>query len=291
MAHASLALSMTLVGSYVGLSHWLLGVVPVFMLAGLRFGIAAIGLLPWLRRLPAERALRPVDHLRLCTTAFIGTFLFSLCMLQGIAWSGAVSAGVAMALLPGVVAVFARVWLKEAIGRRTLAGIGCTVTGILLATIVGAEGATAPHAWLGLPLLVAAVLCEAAYVVLARQLAQTVSPRRITALVNLWGLLFIAPLALWQWHQVGPPALTALHALALLYYGLAAGVLSVWLWMRGVRQVKAAHAGIFTACLPVTAALVGWAVGEPLQSAKAAALALAVAGVLLASSGRHGAGD
>lgn len=282
---ASLALSMTLVGSYVGMSRWLLAVLPLFVLAGLRFAIAAACMLPWLRRQPGEAALQPADARRLCAAGFIGTFLFSLCMLQGIALSGAVAAGIVMATLPGVVALFARVWLKEAVTRRTLVGIGFAVVGIALAGFEGSDGLPAtPAAWLGLLLLLGAVACEACYVVLGRQLAQAVSPQRITALVNLWGLAFTAPLALWQWHTAPAPALAPLHGIVLLYYALAASVVSVWLWMRGVRHVSAARAGIFTACLPVTAALVGVALGESMGGAKAAALVLALVGVVLAGS-------
>jgi len=44
-AYASLAASMALVGSYVGLSKLLVAVFPVFLLAWLRFGIAAVAML------------------------------------------------------------------------------------------------------------------------------------------------------------------------------------------------------------------------------------------------------
>lgn len=286
LAYGCLALSMTLVGSYVGLSRWLLGVLPVFVLAGLRFAIAALCLLPWLRRRPGERALSAVDQRRLCVASFVGTCLFSLCMLQGIAWSSAVAAGVVMATLPGAVALLARVLLHEPVSPGTLAGIACAMVGIALASLQDAQGAPATaRAWLGNLLLLAAVACEAVYVVLGRQLAQSVSPQRITSLVNLWGLAFTAPLALWQWSAVEVAALAPRHGIALVYYALAASVVSVWLWMLGVRQVAATRAGLFTVCLPLAAALVGAALGETIGVWKAAALALAMAGVMLATRG------
>jgi hypothetical protein len=42
LSYLSLATSMSLVGSYVGLSKWLVAVLPIFLLAWLRFGIAAV---------------------------------------------------------------------------------------------------------------------------------------------------------------------------------------------------------------------------------------------------------
>ncbi len=43
-AYAALAASMALVGSYVGLSKLLVAAIPVFLLAWLRFGIAAVAM-------------------------------------------------------------------------------------------------------------------------------------------------------------------------------------------------------------------------------------------------------
>lgn len=286
LAYAALALSMTLVGSYVGLSRWLVGEFPVFVLAGLRFAIAALCLLPWLRRRRGEALLRRMDHLRLFAASLIGTFLFSLCMLQGIAWSSAVAAGIVMATLPGVVALFARAWLKEPVGRRTLAGIGCAMAGVALVSLQGEAGEPAgARAWLGNTLLLAAVACEACYVVLGRQLAQSVSPQRITSLVNLWGLALTLPWALWQLPSLDTARLGWLHGGVLLYYAVAASVVSVWLWMLGMRQVPAARAGVYTACLPVASALVGLVLGESLGWMKAVALGLALLGVVLATGG------
>jgi drug/metabolite transporter (DMT)-like permease len=53
---------------------------------------------------------------------------------------------------------------------------------------------------------------------------------------------------------------------------------------RGLRHVPASRAGIFTVCLPVSAAAVGVAwLGEPFGAAHAVAFALSLAGLLLAT--------
>ena len=51
-AYAALAASMALVGSYVGLSKLLVAVFPVFLLAWLRFGIAAVAMAHWVPARP-----------------------------------------------------------------------------------------------------------------------------------------------------------------------------------------------------------------------------------------------
>jgi drug/metabolite transporter (DMT)-like permease len=72
--------------------------------------------------------------------------------------------------------------------------------------------------------------------------------------------------------------------LLLVFYALAASVWTVWLWMTGSQHVPAAHAGVFTVLLPISAALVGVLVlGEPLGGMQLLAFAIALLGVLLAT--------
>ena len=47
-------------------------------------------------------------------------------------------------------------------------------------------------------MLLGAVCCEACYVVIGKQLTGNLSPRRISALINLWGLVLVTPFGLWQ---------------------------------------------------------------------------------------------
>jgi drug/metabolite transporter (DMT)-like permease len=70
----------------------------------------------------------------------------------------------------------------------------------------------------------------------------------------------------------------------LVFYALAASVVTVWLWMQGLRHVPSSQAGVFTVMLPVSAALVGVLVlGEGFGSAHLAAFGLALVGLLLAT--------
>src|SRR5881409_3018326 len=80
LAYGCLALSMTLVGSYVALSKPLVATIPVFLLAWMRFGIAALAMLHWLPRPANEAPLTRRTRGLLFLESFLGNFLFSLCM-------------------------------------------------------------------------------------------------------------------------------------------------------------------------------------------------------------------
>ena len=287
-AYACLAASMALVGSYVGLSKLLVAVFPVFLLAWLRFGIAAVAMLGWLRRAPGDAPLGRRDRRLLFWESFLGNFLFSICMLFGIALTSALAAGVIMAAIPAAVALLSRLFLGEHIARRVAAGIACAMGGIALLAFTrhpDAPGAAATASpWLGNALLLGAVLCEASYVVIGKRLTANVSAKRISAIVNLWGLALVTPVGAWAALSfdfgIVAPATWGL----LLFYALAASMVTVWLWMTGLRHVPAASAGVYSVMLPVSAAAVGVLVlGEPFGDVHAVAFALALAGVVLAT--------
>lgn len=288
VAYLSLAASMSLVGSYVGLSKLLVAVFPVFLLAWLRFGIAAVAMVGWVRRGAGEQRLSRHDRVLLFWESFLGNFLFSVCMLFGVKLTSALAAGVTMAAIPAVVALLSRIFLGERITRPQAAGIGCAVAGIALLAIGGAshggDAGTSGNSVLGQALLIGAVVCEASYVVIGKRLAANVSPKRISALVNLWGLALVTPLGLWQAASFEWSAVAGGTWGLLLFYSLAASMVTVWLWMTGLRHVPAASAGVFTVMLPVSAAAVGVLfLGERFGSAHVLAFALALAGVVLAT--------
>ena len=155
---------MSLVGCYVALSKPLVAAFPVFLLAWLRFGIAALAMPHWLRRPASEPPMTRRTRWLVFLESFLGNFLFSICMLFGVSLTSAVSAGVIMASIPAVVAIASRLFLRERITRRIAAAIACAALGIGLLALTphhggngtGAAGTSGP--WLGNLLVFCAVV-------------------------------------------------------------------------------------------------------------------------------------
>jgi drug/metabolite transporter (DMT)-like permease len=284
LSYLCLGGSMALVGSYVALSKVLVVVFPIFLLAWLRFGIAAVAMAGWIRRAPTEAPLTKRDRRLLFLESFFGNFLFSVCMLFGVSLSTALAAGVIMAAIPAVVALLSWLVLRERITGRVAASIACAVGGIALVSFTRHDGAAGGGSLWGNLLLLGAVTCEASYVVIGKKLTGTISPKRISALINLWGLALVTPFGLWQALSFDFSAVQAGSWWLLLFYSIAASMITVWLWMTGLKHVPAASAGVFTVLLPVSAAAVGVLfLGERFSGMQAAAFALALAGVVLAT--------
>ena len=293
-AYACLALSMSLVGSYVALSKPLVAAIPVFLLAWMRFGIGGLAILHWLRKPANEQPMTPQTQRLVFLESFLGNFLFSICMLFGVSMTSAVSAGVIMASIPAVVALLSWAFLHERILPRTWAAIACAALGIGLLGLARPESAAhtagspadAAHAkaWLGNLLVFGAVLCEAAYAVIGKKLTGVLGPKRITSLINLWGFALVTPFGAWAALSFDFASVQPGTWVLLVFYSLAASVWTVWLWMTGLKVVPAAQGGVFTVMLPVSAALVGVLVlRESLSGLQLLAFALALAGVVLAT--------
>lgn len=287
LAYLCLALSMSLVGSYVALSKPLAAIFPVMLLAWLRFGIGTFAMLSWLRPPTLGPLLSKQSKLLLFLESFFGNFLFTLCMISGVAMTSAVTAGVTMAAIPAVVAIMSWLFLRETINGRTWAAIALAVAGIGLNALSkeNENGLVSDsRQTLGQLLLIAAVLCEAAYAVIGKKLTASVSPKRITALINLWGFALSTPMGLYLALQFDFSSVSLPSWGLLLFYALAACVWSVWLWMTGLRAVPAAQAGVFTVLLPISAALVGMLVlDEHIGSTQVLAFGIALTSILIAT--------
>ncbi len=285
----ALALAMTFVGINVGIGKTMVAVMPVAAFALWRFVIAIIALAPRYRPSAMRRVTRSQwGHLFVQT--FFGTFLFTLLMLSGVRMTTASAAGVITATLPACVALLSWAVLREHPSRRTLVSVGLAIAGVALLNLSRGDphGASASGAgnsvWLGNALVLGAVVCEAIYVIVSKRLAAELSAIDICAYTHLIGGALMLPLGVVGLMAVDYASLTPGHWALILWYGLAASVFSFFLWMRGIRHVSAQLAGVFTAMVPVAATAYGVIfLDERLTVSQGAALALTVAGIVLAA--------
>ena len=158
----------------------------------LRFVIAVIVMAQQFFK--AAPSLERHEWLTLFGQTFFGTFLFTLCMMYGVQHTTATAAGIITSKLPAAVAILSRLTLKERLEQRTLASILLTITGIAVLNLSQSDGGET--SLVGNLFVMAAVLCEATYVVLSKRLTQTLSPMRITAYSHLFGSLLMLPFGL-----------------------------------------------------------------------------------------------
>jgi len=282
VGHALLFSGMALVGVYVALSKPLTAAIPVFLLAWLRFAIAAVAMLPWTVGRGGEAPVGRAQWRRLFLQSLFGNFLFSICMLYGISMTTAASAGVILSTLPAMVALFSWVFLRERLTAQGWLLWALAVGGVALVALARTDGGLAGGSAIGNLLVLGCVACEAVYVILGKRLTATLSPMRISALINLFGLLLMTPFGLWQAMSFDFRAVDAATWALLVFYALAASMVSTWLWLSGLRHVPASRSGVFTIAMPLAAAAVGVVAAlKAFSGAHALAFLLAAGGIVL----------
>ncbi len=282
LAYSQLALSMALVGANVGVAKLLAESLPIPMIAGLRCTLAVLVLWPLARGM--EGAVR-LDHRTLWNLALqaaFGTVLYNAALLAGLRLTTALEAGLILATLPAVVAIGGALWLRERLPARQWAAVALAAFGmgaLVLARVASERGGSA----LGNLLVFAGVCGEAMYVLLTRRTAGSAPVVTATFWMQLFSVLMLLPFCL---PVIGSAAALAEPATAglIVFHSLTSSVLCLLLWYAGMRRVPAGLAGIFTAFLPATAALVAvLLLGEPFTTVHAAGFVLLTGSLLLAT--------
>lgn len=280
-AYLCLGLSMCMVGSNIGIGKLIVTELPVFLFAAMRFLIASIVLLPGMLRPSFRQGLDRSAWRGLFLQSFFGCFLFSLLMLYGVIYTTATSAGIITSALPSLIALLAWLWLRERLSRRAIVAVVFAAAGIAVLNLQDA-GLSGKSNVLGNLLVLGAVLAEALFAVFSRRLSLTVHPWSMAFGVNIVGFFLFAPLAVVQamnFAWAGPG--WELWGWVVLY-SITASVLSFLLWYRGVSQVPANVAGLFTGLMPLSAALVGFLVlGELLSFGHILGMGMVIMAILL----------
>jgi drug/metabolite transporter (DMT)-like permease len=247
---------MSLVGSSVGVSRELTSA-PLLTAQAVRYTFAVLLLLALARR-AGVRLLRPRgrEWLYLGGIAALGLVLFNAAVVRGVAHAEPAVIAVAVACVPVVLGVVGPLLERRAPSRRVLLAAVTVTAGSALVEGTGRADAVG-LAWAGV-----ALVCEAAFTllavpVLARHGAWGVS------LHAVWiGALMLAVLGL---ATEGPGAVARLTAgdwAAVGYLAVMVTAVAFLLWYSTVAALGAGVVGLLTGVAPVSAALVGTALGD-----------------------------
>lgn len=282
LAAASLIGAMMLTGANVAIGKAIVAEIPVYVFLLMRFAVAVAALALLVRGEPGPRLreMSGTERRDLALMALLGMVGFTVLMLEGLKRTTAADAGIITATLPAVVAALGLAFAGERLSRTQLAAVGMAVAGLVLVQATGAAGGAATL--VGNLLVGGAVLCEASFVVLGKRLAPPYRPLRLALGANLVGLVLAMPLALIDAADFDPSAVRTETWLLGAWYALAASVICLWLWYRGLPYVETWLAGLATAAIPLTAlAASAMFLGETIGPARLAGAALVIAAIVL----------
>lgn len=278
-------LAMVIVGSTVVASRLIGDRVEPFLAAALRHALAlpVFLLLMWCTGTHWPRVGRR-DAVLLLVQAAAGSVGYTVLLIEGVQRCGAADAGIVAGTLPAVSALVCVLLLGERPGWRLAAAIALATAGVLAVAATPASSDVASTArWVGIALVLAAIGCEALFILANKRLAVAVPPLAMSTLMSAGGLLLsLLPAAL-AWRTT-PSTLGSEALAAIAYYAWVPTVGGFLLWYAGSARTSGTRASLATAWLPVSALLLSalW-LGEPIRPAQWAGLACVLLAVVLAA--------
>ena len=224
------------------------------------------------------------ELLHLAALGFVSLTLYCALEINGSARTSASAAAILIATIPVFVAVLAALVLHERNGARQWMGVVLSFAGVAGLVLLGS--AAGGGSLVGDLLVLAAALSAAVYNLMARRLLLTRSALYVTAYQNLFGALFMAPLALGEALLMGVRRPTTGAVGGVLYLTLGCSVFAYLLLNYAFRFIPASRLSVFVNLTPVVAVAAAYVLlGERFTTTQLAAAAVVVAGVWLANSG------
>ena len=269
------------------LGRWLRDSIGPLTLAAARYTTAAVLLAALLQRRPPDDRRLGRDGWLLLGMALSGVAIFTPTLYLGLRMTTAVNATLINGLGPLVTGVLAALLIQERMSGRQVVGAIVGLAGVIVLIPGGSLSSwQAMRGSAGDLVVLAAVALWGLYSVLGRQVMRYRSPLSATAFSAFLGLPFLLLAAAWEMRTV-PVDLTPQLLLAVLYIGVAPGVIGFLSWNAGVRRLGPSGAMVFYNTLPLYGALLGYLVlGEPIGPSHLLGGALIVGGGLWAARGK-----
>ena len=284
------SLAMVLVGSTVVASKVIGEDIEPFLATVLRHALALplfFGLMRWRgQRLPrADRR----DAVLLLVQAAAGSVGYSVLLILGVTLASASDAGIVAGTLPAAAALFSALLLGERPGLRLVVAIVLATLGVMAVAFTpdaGAGGAAGVQRLAGIALVLAAVVCEAVFILANKRLSRPIPALALSTLMSAGGLLLsLLPAAWLAVRGNGTSALTAPALLGVVYYAWVPTVGGFLLWYAGSARTSGVRASLATVWLPVSAlALSVGLLGKSVRAWQWAGLGCVLAAMVLAAT-------
>ncbi|MBM3115849.1 DMT family transporter [Jeongeupia naejangsanensis] len=282
--YLKLALTAFFWGAVFHLAKYAVGHLSPLAIASWRFlsaGVLLVPLVYWREGLDWAGLRR--NALPLLAMAAVGICGFNIALFYGLHWTSPVNGALIIALSPALTVMLSALLNRDAVSARQLGGLALGLAGV--ATVVSHGSLAALLALLFTPgdvLVFGGALAMAIYSTIPRRFVRGLAPLQVSAAtVGLGGLLMgaIAQFASPDFYTVPPAGVVA----AIAVMSVFGSVLAYMWWNDGVAKLGAARTAMFMNLVPIFAALIGVALGQPLSGAQLAGAVLVIGGVALAS--------
>lgn len=258
---------------------------PPITLAFSRWSLALLLVFPFL--LPRLKREWPVirAHWRIIVLlSILGISCFNTLVYTGLQTTLATNATLLHSVIPVMILIISRLFLKQNVSYRQWAGVTLSLSGVLVLLSKGSLAAL-----LGLEFnrgdlwVFAAVVDWALYSILLRYKPVELSGFTFFGITVLIGDLFLLVPTLLELGQGRLPELTLQTGTTVLYMAIFPSILAYMCWNRGVAELGAPVAGLFIHLMPLFGLVLAVLfLGERVQPFHFAGIALIFGGIYLA---------
>ena len=256
--------------------------IPVFYFVFVRILLAGIILFLFNAASGRVTRIHRKDLPKFLLLALFEPFIYFLCESYGLKETGSPTlSAMIIATIPLFSIVAGRLFFNERINIVNIAGIILSLSGICL--VVMSKDQIGENVVIGIILLVIAVLSEVGHASVTKSLSRNYCSQVIVMYQFLIGSVYLLPLFItkgldnFSMRYLSAEVLYPIFCLAFLCSSLAFS-----LWVSTIKSLGVAKSSIFSALIPVVAAIVAWILGhESLNVRQAIGILLSTVGVIL----------
>ena len=269
--------------SYIWTDKLIAQGIPIFYFVFVRIFLAGIILFLFNTAYARIKRIQKQDVGKFLLLAFFEPFIYFICETFGLKQTGSPTiSAMVIATIPIFSIGAGIIFFKEKINGVNIAGIALSLVGIVLVAM--AKGELGEHFIWGIILLLIAVVSEVGHASITKSLSGNYSSQTIVMYQFLIGSVYLFPLFLWKglngfdydvyfdgdvWYPI--------ICLAVLCSSLAFS-----LWVSTIKNLGVAKSSIFSALIPVAAAIIAWLIGhEMLNQRQWTGIAISTLGVIL----------
>lgn len=233
--------------------------VPIFTFVILRFALCAailftvISITRGVHTIRRELQLGDREWLNLAGQAFTAGFAYNSLLTYGMQYTTATSVGVISSTLPGVLAIFAQIILKEKIGLRGYLSIFLNILGVLVMQMESSSPAESPSSrstLYGDLFIFLSLIPESLFTIISKSYTGQTSEIVKAMMVNFISALMLAISNFEAASYVHQVLSTRWYCWMICVSSLCACIFYT-LWPYGLKYVPASHGAMYTGVLPV----------------------------------------
>ena len=257
--------------------------IPIFYFVFVRILMAGLVLFLFNTAYGRIKRIQRQDLPKFLLLAFFEPFIYFICETFGLKLTGSPTlSAMVIATIPIFSIGAGIIFFKEKVNFINIIGILFSLVGIVMVAM--AKGSLGEHFIWGIVLLLIAVISEVGHASITKSLAGNYSSQNIVMYQFLIGAIYLFPLFIWKGIDgfnmevyFSAEVWYPLICLAILCSSIAFS-----LWVSTIKNLGVAKSSIFSALIPVAAAIIAWVLGhEYLNSRQWIGIVISTAGVIL----------